>query len=707
MKKATLLFYFLTFAFFSFAQNTWIKRLSNFSMGSYQHSDNLTGIKCLEIGADGSIYAIGNFGQDNSQGLIKITSNGVVEWGESVGFHGGLTGAFANSVRPTSDSGCIITTNFWGQSAYFHIDGNVQKYSKTGTLEWSAVFNGFGQGPQAENEAYDAIEIGNYYYAFVGDSVIKFDPSGNILSYDSTCKFPLQKFPNGDLLISQWNELSREDSSGNVIWSSSVSGNCGCPSTFYYVYIDSTVSKMALADGSLLWTKSYPWPISSLDSTADGGFVASFGYAPDKIYSIAGSTANGKILRADSAGNTLWSRTYTFPQYGLPRIKIHPTSQIVTGGGWILTDRLTLNYSRDYSSFIATLDSSGNGILETESYIWPGDANNNLYLDFVDDAPDIGIAWNATGIARDDSSIAWPGPPGYFSDFAADWTDTFSTGVNYKHADFNGDGIIDMDDLTPYANVSWTNLQNWRNTQPHTFNTIADLSILPEKDTVDAGDTITFSIILGSSFTPVDSLYTFAFSSYYPSNPLDSAAVVNYSSSDFGNPGIDVITYDFKTDYGFDYGLSLMMSKNDHMNVYQLHDTLARIYIKTKSSLSPQQTFRIIFQDAKAVTLSGSLVLLNLISGEVVIRPSYLKTGEIEKDVILVFPNPVSEILTVNSPAKVMKTFEVMNAQGQIVETFDGKGMIRINVKDYPEGIFLLKTISEQGISTVSFIVRH
>jgi hypothetical protein len=709
MKKGTLLLFFFTITIFSFSQNTWVHRISNGGAWPYQHADNLTGIKCIEVGADGDIYAIGNYGSDNNQTLIKISSNGTVGWGVGVGYHGGLTGGFANNVRATSDSGCIVASNFWGQSGMFHIDGFIQKYTKDGTIEWSQTFGGFfsGGGAQSENEAFDAIEIGNNYYALVGDSVVKFDHSGNIISYDSTCKFPLQQFADGDFLFSKGGNLSREDSLGNVIWSGTVTGSCGCPSTYYYIYNNTSVYKLDLADGSTIWNKSYPFQITSVDSTDDGGFVASFGYIPGKINSWAPGTTPGIILRADSAGDTLWTHTYTFPEYGLPKIKVHPSGKLLTGGAFRLTDRMVRNYNRDYSSFIATLDSNGHGILETESYIWPGDANNNLYFDFVDEAPDIGIAWGATGVPRDDSSDTYWLMPGIGSDFAADWPDTFSTGVNYKHADFNGDGIIDMDDLIPYASVNWFFIPNWRNSQQETLSTSAELRLVTDQDTVNAGDTIVYSLILGSANAPVDSLYAFAFATNYPSAYLDSAVQAMYVTSDFGIPGADQITYDFKADFGFDIGLSMMMSKTNHQNVYQLHDTLALIYMKSNPATLINQVFGFTFTGSKAVTLSGSLIGLNTSSDHVVIRPLNLRADNNDNEVTRFYPNPVSDLLTVNLTDLIYNSVEVINSLGETVETFNATGLIKLNVSDYPAGFYSMKIISDETVTNFSFLVVH
>ncbi|MFZ4425841.1 MAG: T9SS type A sorting domain-containing protein [Saprospiraceae bacterium] len=76
---------------------------------------------------------------------------------------------------------------------------------------------------------------------------------------------------------------------------------------------------------------------------------------------------------------------------------------------------------------------------ETTS-VWPGDANQDNAVNFID-LLNIGVAYGAKGPLRTDRSGIWKQTP------AADWSQRFATGQNFKHADTDGDGVVDEADI--------------------------------------------------------------------------------------------------------------------------------------------------------------------------------------------------------------------------------------------------------------------
>jgi len=90
-----------------------------------------------------------------------------------------------------------------------------------------------------------------------------------------------------------------------------------------------------------------------------------------------------------------------------------------------------------------------------DNCVWPGDANNDGIVNQFDILL-IGMAYNATGIQRTNASEEW------IDQTSEDWNDTFPDGTNYKHADTNGDGIINLDDIV----VIYTNYQKTHGLNP-------------------------------------------------------------------------------------------------------------------------------------------------------------------------------------------------------------------------------------------------
>lgn len=146
--------------------------------------------------------------------------------------------------------------------------------------------------------------------------------------------------------------------------------------------------------------------------------------------------------------------------------------------------------------------------------VWPGDADHNGIADNNDLLP-IGVAYGLNGFPRVDQSIVWT------AHAANNWGVQFLSSENTKHADCNGNGVIDANDTTAIlANFGLTHSKTdgsgaWRSGIP-------GITLRFSKDTVTAGDTLVTSLILGDSITSVAGLYGLAFTFHYDPLVCDS-----------------------------------------------------------------------------------------------------------------------------------------------------------------------------------------
>ena len=150
----------------------------------------------------------------------------------------------------------------------------------------------------------------------------------------------------------------------------------------------------------------------------------------------------------------------------IPVLDLGPDRNIECGQSFVLSTNLTdMDYTLwEYNSevfavnvesievsipgtyIVVVTDTCGNVAIdsieigETVNCVWPGDMNYDgivNYLDFLSFGPD----YNKEGPTRDNGSCDWIGQGG------EDWAHTDSTGVNDKHSDANGDGIVSRADL--------------------------------------------------------------------------------------------------------------------------------------------------------------------------------------------------------------------------------------------------------------------
>ena len=71
--------------------------------------------------------------------------------------------------------------------------------------------------------------------------------------------------------------------------------------------------------------------------------------------------------------------------------------------------------------------------------VWPGDTDADGIAHHVD-VLNIGLAYGNIGVGRPQARLQWQ------AQRAINWDSLFHAGLNYKHADCNGDGIVNTDD---------------------------------------------------------------------------------------------------------------------------------------------------------------------------------------------------------------------------------------------------------------------
>ena len=70
---------------------------------------------------------------------------------------------------------------------------------------------------------------------------------------------------------------------------------------------------------------------------------------------------------------------------------------------------------------------------------------------------------------------------------------------------------------------------------------------------------------------------------------------------------------------------------------------------------------------------------------------------------LCIFPNPATSTLTIKASPKA--EIEIFNIEGQQVQTFITTGVkTKIDVSDFPSGVFIIKAVTESGIGVSKFV---
>ena len=327
---------------------------------------------------------------------------------------------------------------------------------------------------------------------------------------------------------------------------------------------------------------------------------------------------------------------------------------------------------------------------------WPGDADNDSIVD-NNDLLTIGLYYGQTGIARTSGiSNLWQAWP------STDWGTAQSNGQDIKHADCNGDGMVDNNDtLAINTNFSLTHafapsVNNNRSTVPSIYIVTSSSFYLP-------GDWVDAEIWLGTGSVPVSNLYGIAFNIDY-----DGALV---------QPGSEALTY--PNSWLGSASNSIKISKIDGITSTALgaearithtnangFGKIADFKFQLRNTISVADSLDLSVSYYNAIDSSGNSVLFNTQDLTLSI-PVGINEHEVENQ-IKIFPNPYLEQTQISyslrSESKVL--IEVYDPIGRKIETLanstqpKGEYSIPFIAKSNNGGIYFVKiTINGRSIT--------
>lgn len=174
----------------------------------------------------------------------------------------------------------------------------------------------------------------------------------------------------------------------------------------------------------------------------------------------------------------------------------------------------------------------------TEQLAWPGDTDSSGRVDQYD-LLNVGLGYGAAGPQRPNAGIGWQGQP------APLWPlSTPVSGINYRHIDCDGDGLISIAD-TLAISQNWGLAWEGANGRPGGALSTATAGGAPfylQPDTLIEGAAMQLPLILGTEETPAAGVYGLAFSLYFDEAVVkDGSAALVLSDSWLGDPGQNLI----------------------------------------------------------------------------------------------------------------------------------------------------------------------
>jgi len=317
--------------------------------------------------------------------------------------------------------------------------------------------------------------------------------------------------------------------------------------------------------------------------------------------------------------------------------------------------------------------------------VWPGDANRDNAANFYD-LLNIGIAFGAEGQARTETSVAWKAVT------APGWEQSFANGVNYKHADCNGDGIINAADTLPISgNYGLTHGEIQPvDTLPSTDLDPPIFVDFPESETLTPGQAVRVPIVLGDASAPVNDLYGLAFQLKFEPGLFEASSLrLEYPTSWFGQPGVNVIQLDKK--FAEEGKIDIALSRTDQNEVSGYGDIIY-LYgiIDDIAGLTDEAGFEV--RNALALDLKQRAIPLLGKETQVAFKRPEEIVGRLDLHRSLrVFPNPTSGTVRVaNGYGLPVSSIEILTTAGQVmrgpIENRD-----RFSMANLPSGLYIVR----------------
>jgi parallel beta-helix repeat protein len=337
------------------------------------------------------------------------------------------------------------------------------------------------------------------------------------------------------------------------------------------------------------------------------------------------------------------------------------------------------------------------------SNIWPGDINDDGTANNFDFLY-MGFAYDSTGTARSNPQIDWNPYP------SMDWGHTFSNGVNYKHADCDGNGIVQLMDSIAIVQ----NYDSLHAAVPPVLDSsdIFDplLYIVMPADSIPVGDTLRADIYLGESPNQLTDLHGIAFSIGYQQNVVDSGNVwVEFPISFMGTPDIDLVT--FYHDNWNDSVVDIALTRFDRNPVGGFGPIAQMVIVMPDdiSGMNGNQNRSLSF-DTLILTISDIVALdgnqtpfpIRHRSDSILVHDNTTETVNLMLDEsrVEVFPNPADEWLNVSWGELSIQRMKLMNAEGKLVLEHLNimNTSTRIQVDHLPTGMYFLHIETPEGI---------
>ncbi len=338
-------------------------------------------------------------------------------------------------------------------------------------------------------------------------------------------------------------------------------------------------------------------------------------------------------------------------------------------------------------------------------YVFPGDANGDRRAN-VYDLLQLGLGFTRTGAPRPFATTAWA------PQFAPNWATAALSSVNFKHADTDGNGVINEFDRAAieqnYSPIAATEPSNADSGVPVWLRFVQDSIVVNPQN--PAPVLIAADIKIGHIAAPVHQLYGLAFALKYPEFIGHDPEVLYSNNSFLGTFGdILLLTKDIyprrQLDLGFARkngqavsGYGSIARINFAADFVIIIDVIERTGSLRVPFTVPVIGVRGINAQGQPLALRGAVLdTLWIILEQTVSDKTPAAAPEVQA---VVYPNPTSGDAWVAVGNTTLERIEVFDMLGHLVENHQPTGVhtTRLETHRWRKGLYVLRIHTPDGV---------
>ncbi len=263
--------------------------------------------------------------------------------------------------------------------------------------------------------------------------------------------------------------------------------------------------------------------------------------------------------------------------------------------------------------------------------VWAGDANADFTCDNYD-VLNIGIANGQTGALRPGATTNWQ------AEWCPNWTNSFASNINYKHADCNGDGTINNADLA--AITANYGMIHQKMNQVGQYKTLGLPDLYCDVQSVQAykGSTVTIPVMLGTIGSEMNDFYGISATVELLNAQTSVPIAVSKNVSWIGNA---TNSFDFEKSLASNKS-AFTFVRNNQQNLANQQGQIGEISFPIDAVSITGSKVIVQFSDIKMIKNNGEEITdYNVLSDTLeILAPNSVNEFD-QKNLIQVYPNPI------------------------------------------------------------------